>query len=72
ATGKSSRHTACDAAERRSPWQQMAPARAHARFFSVFTRPKFLLSSREAVTDFADRLSTSIDEADDERAQISE
>jgi hypothetical protein len=44
----------------------------HARLFSVFSRPKFLLSSREAVTDFTGRLSTSIVEAIDERAQISE
>ncbi|MGM4879112.1 AAA family ATPase [Rhizobium leguminosarum] len=59
-------------AEYRSRTNNWNSWETHARLFSVFTRPKFLLSSREAVTDFADRLSTSIDEAADERAQISE
>ncbi|ASS53857.1 ATPase AAA [Rhizobium leguminosarum] len=59
-------------AEYRSRTNNWNSFETHARLFSVFTRPKFLLSSREAVTDFADRLSTSIDEAADERAQISE
>ncbi|MGO7984911.1 AAA family ATPase [Rhizobium leguminosarum] len=59
-------------AEYRSRTNNWNSFETHARLFSVFSRPKFLLSSREAVTDFAGRLSTSIDEAIDERAQISE
>ncbi|MBY5783651.1 AAA family ATPase [Rhizobium leguminosarum] len=59
-------------AEYRSRTNNWNSFETHARLFSVFSRPKFLLSSREAVTDFTGRLSTSIDEAIDERAQISE